>query len=271
MPLIKNFKNFENKIEKEFLKNGFIIQKCENFEGLEILRKNIFEWLLHETLLNKSLDIKILFDKFHNYVSADQINNIRLNLYSFFNKQEWSRPTFFSLGKKTIETIVGNELVMQKQINLSIMMPKDTSSNISLHVDTHSGESPFQVVMWLPLTDVYGTKSMYIIPPEPNKVLNKNFKSWMEKGGVKKVLNEMKSDIIWPEIKYGEFIIFSPNLFHGSIVNDTTETRWSLNSRFKSLFTPYSSETKHLGTFYDPITTKPITELGIKYENPKNV
>ena len=81
----------------------------------------------------------------------------------------------------------------------------------------------------------------------------------------------MKSDIIWPEIKYGEFIIFSPNLFHGSIVNDTTETRWSLNSRFKSLFTPYSSETKHLGTFYDPITTKPITELGVKYENPKNV
>ena len=72
---------------------------------------------------------------------------------------------------------------------------------------------------------------MYIIPPEPNKVLNENFKSWMEKGGVKKVLNEMKSDIIWPEIKYGEFIIFSPNLFHGSIVNDTTETRWSLNSR----------------------------------------
>ena len=61
MPLIKNFKNFENKIEKEFLKNGFIIQKCENFEGLGILRKNIFEWLLHETLLKKSLDIKILF------------------------------------------------------------------------------------------------------------------------------------------------------------------------------------------------------------------
>ena len=48
-------------------------------------------------------------------MSADQINNIRLNLYSFFNKQEWSRPTF-SLGK-TIETIVGNELVMQKQIS----------------------------------------------------------------------------------------------------------------------------------------------------------
>ena len=50
---------------------------------------------------------------------------------------------------------------MQKQINLSIMMPKDTSSNISLHVDTHSGESPFQVVMWLPLTDVYGTRHVY--------------------------------------------------------------------------------------------------------------
>ena len=37
MPLIKNFKNFENKIEKEFLKNGFIIQKCENFEVLKFL------------------------------------------------------------------------------------------------------------------------------------------------------------------------------------------------------------------------------------------
>ena len=271
MPLITNFNNFESAIEKKFLKDGFIVQKCDNFDGLEILRNNFFEWLLNEIQIKKDLEVNLFFDQFHNYVSTDKINEIRLKIYSFLNKQQWSRPTFFSFGKKVIEKIVSNELVMQKQINLSIMMPKDTSSNISLHVDTHSGESPFQVVMWLPLTNVYGTKSMYIIPPEANKVLNKNFKAWMEKGGVKKVLSEMNNNIIWPEIKYGEFIIFSPNLFHGSIVNETNETRWSLNSRFKSLFTPYKSEAKHLGTFYEPIITKPTTEIGIQYENPKDV
>ena len=65
---------------------------------------------------------------------------------------------------------------------------------------------------------------------------------------------------------YGNFIIFNQNLPHGNIVNVENETRWSINCRFKSFFSPYGD--KKIGEFFVPITTKPMTELGLNYKSP---
>ena len=40
--------------------------------------------------------------------------------------------------------MVGNELAMQNNINLSIQFPDDVSSLLPLHADTWSGDSPFE-------------------------------------------------------------------------------------------------------------------------------
>merc|ERR1711991_735871 len=122
--------------------------------------------------------------------------------------------------------------------------------------------------LWLPLTNIYGSKGMFILPPEHNSHVNNNFKSWMIEGGKDKVLNEIKKHLIWLEIPYGSYILFSSNLFHGSIKNETDETRWSFNCRFKSLFSPYSSDEKGLGSFYLPIQTSPVTKIGLDYQVP---
>ena len=39
----------------------------------------------------------------------------------------------------------------------------------------------------------------------------------------------------------------------GNIVNIEQETRWSMNCRFKSIFSPYGD--KKIGEFFTPITT----------------
>ena len=67
---------------------------------------------------------------------------------------------------------------------------------------------------------------------------------------------------------FGSFLLFSPTLMHGSVMNKTNETRWSLNTRFKALFTPYHSQEKGLGSFYLPIRTAPATHFGLKYSPP---
>ena len=54
---------------------------------------------------------------------------------------------------------------MQQRVNLSIQMPGDTSSLLPVHADTWSGDSPYEVVAWLPLVHCYGTKAMYLLPP----------------------------------------------------------------------------------------------------------
>ena len=44
---------------------------------------------------------------------------------------------------------------------------------------------------------------------------------------------------------------FNQCLPHGNIVNQTSETRWTFNCRFKGLFTPYND--KKIGEFFQPL------------------
>ena len=123
--------------------------------------------------------------------------------------------------------------------------------------------------MWIPLTDAYETKGIFILPPEPNKNATESFKEWMEQGGRELVMQKVKQKLVWPEVPFGSCLLFSPTLFHGSVVNDTDETRWSLNARFKSLFSPYGSQEKGLGSFYLPIRMAPATHFGLEYKIPQ--
>ena len=62
-------------------------------------------------------------------------------------------------------------------------------------------------------------------------------------------------------------MIFNQCLPHGNTVNLEKHTRWSMNCRFKSIFSPYSD--KKIGEFFEPITLKPVSELAINYDLPK--
>ena len=50
-------------------------------------------------------------------------------------------------------------------------------------------------------------------------------------------------------------------------LNKEEETRWSLNCRFKGVFSPYSD--KKIGEFFEPITLRKVSELAIDYNLPK--
>ena len=165
-----------------------------------------------------------------------------------------------------MDAIVGNEIAMQLRVSLSIQLPKDDSSLLPVHADTWSGVSPFETVIWLPLVDCYNTKSMYILPPNKNEILNKLF---LDKK-IKKsddLFEVIKKDLIWLDVKYGHVVIFDQSLPHGNRINKENETRWTMNCRFKSIFTPYAD--KKIGEFYEPITLKAASKRGISYKLPK--
>ena len=42
-------------------------------------------------------------------------------------------------------------------------MPDDSSSVLDIHSDSWSGESPFQLNLWFPLTATEGTNSMFLL------------------------------------------------------------------------------------------------------------
>ena len=51
------------------------------------------------------------------------------------------------------------------------------------------------------------------------------------------------------------------------MINKESETRWSMNVRFKGIFTPYGD--KKIGEFFEPINLKAASIIGMKYSKDK--
>jgi len=256
----------EKKISDQYLNLGYVIKNIDDIDSLEWIRNYFFKIIssiFPKLKKNKSNDI---LNNIHKNINISDLNKFRLDIFNKINSNKEFREKYYKISKSLVDIIVGNEIAMQSRINLSIQLPKDDSSLLPIHADTWSGVSPFETVIWLPLVDCYKTKSMYILPPKKNEILNKLF---LDKK-IKKsddIFEKIKKDLIWLEVKYGQVLIFDQSLPHGNKINKETETRWTMNCRFKSIFTPYAD--KKIGEFYEPITLKAASKRGIAYKLPK--
>ena len=249
-----------------FLNNGYIIQKIDDTSNLDYLQDFLVKKSSKFLHNKKVIDNKTWLNNIHNHISSDQLNSFRLNLIEAINNEKKFRENYYKTSKKYLDTIVGNELAMQRRVNLSIQLPNDDSSLLPVHADTWSGDSAYEAVVWIPLVDCFRTKTMYILPPHKALDLHKDFAKFVD-NSQNNIFELIKNDVVWLEISYGEILIFNQSLPHGNVVNDEIETRWSMNCRFKGIFTPY--EDKKLGEFFEPITLKPLSKLGMNYKLPR--
>jgi len=258
--------NSEKLISDEFIKNGYVIKDASNIITLNILQDLLVEHSVK--ILDKNVNSSNIdwLNNIHTMIEVDQLNDFRLQLIQSINKGKKIRENYYNIAKPFLDIIVGNELAMQIRVNLSIQLPNDSSSLLPVHADTWSGDSPFEAVVWIPLVDCFKTKTMFILPPKETLELHENFK---KKSGMNSqtLFKHIEKDLIWLDVNYGQILIFNQSLPHGNIINIENETRWSMNCRFKGIFTPYSD--KKLGEFFEPITLKPMSKLGMNYSLPK--
>ena len=252
------------KLNKKFLNQGYLIQKVESKEALKYINSLIKNKLFNLTK-NSFPKKSISLDNIHSFIKPSELNSIRLKLINHLNSDKKFRKSYFEIAKQIIFSIIGNELAMQNNINLSIQMPKDQSSLLPLHSDTWSGDSPFEIVLWLPLVNCYSTKSMFILKQNKSEKFQKYFSNKKLKLS-SQLEKKFKKDLVFLNIKFGQFLIFNQNLPHGNVVNSTNETRVSLNCRFKGLFTPYAQ--KKLGSFFSPLIVRPASKIGLTYKLP---
>lgn len=256
----------EKDLSDAFLDKGYVIRRVANQDALEWIRGQ-YDSLIRELLeVPSHVSTEKLLNTIHEHVAVKDLNNFRLNVIQKINAIENFREKYFQIAKTYIEALVGNELSMQLRINLSIQFPKDDSSLLPVHSDIWSGDSPYEVVAWLPLVDCYKTKAMYILPPAYTEELNNEFKD-KASGNSEMLYQAIKDNVEWLEVKYGEVLIFDQSLPHGNRVNRETETRWSMNCRFKEIFTPYGD--KKIGEFFEPITLRAASKRGMDYTLPK--
>lgn len=256
----------KNIIESQFEKKGYII--FDDTTGLvKDLRKIIVNQIKKSNKKLKKIEDEKILNHFHKYVSKKSVNAIRFKIYNSINKVKDIDNIYYSISKNVLDNLIGNEVAMQKKINLSIQMPNDPDSLLDMHSDIYAGESPFQLVVWIPLVDAKSTKSMFITNPQHNKKLNKTVLK-TNNLTTRNIYNKNKKLFHFINIKFGQVLVFSPLILHGNTINNSTETRFSLNCRFKSLLSPYDVNVKshrNIPQFYRPLNTKLMTKIGFKY------
>jgi sporadic carbohydrate cluster 2OG-Fe(II) oxygenase len=247
----------EKALENEFMNQGFIIREVANKDALNKIQKFAIDMLSRKT--------GDTLDNAHKSISINELNDFRLDVIKELNSQTWLREAYYQIAQPYLDILVGNELAMQSRVNLSIQLPEDNSSLLPVHADTWSGDSPFEVVVWLPLVDCFNTKSMYLLPPKAANKLSNNFKLHAQ-GSSEELFQAIKDDVNWIKINYGEVLVFNQAYPHGNRINQESETRWSMNCRFKGLFTPYKD--KKIGEFFEPITLRPVSKIAMSYKLP---
>jgi sporadic carbohydrate cluster 2OG-Fe(II) oxygenase len=255
----------ELRLIEDFEERGYHIFEIEDRSGLERIRRAVANQLSKE-IGTPFEDISELLNRAGELVSVADLNSVRLAIFNAMNREPWFRPAYYRLARGVLATLVGNELAMQRRINLSIQLRGDESSLLPVHSDVWSGDSAFEVVVWVPLVDCYRTKSMFILPRKLNDEHSKHLAGLRGKG-TEELFQAIEPDVEWLTVSVGQGLIFTHTLMHGNRRNEEDEARWSMNCRFKSLLSPY--DTKRLGEFFEPITLRAATRLGMTYTLPE--
>lgn len=258
----------EAALNTRFVDDGHAILPVEDIGGLNRLRDAMAALAAAHLDMATPDDAGAFMNQIHRHVTPDRLNALRLKVIEGTNALPWARQVYFSLARRALETLVGNELVMQRRLNLSIQLPADDSSLLAVHADVWDGDSPFEVVAWLPLVDCHGTKSMYLLPPDKGARVEAEFQRFQGKSE-HDLFAAIEADVTWLTVPFGNILLFSQNLMHGNVVNRESTTRWSMNCRFKSLFSPYAG--KRLGEFFEPISIRAATRLGMTYQFPEGL
>jgi sporadic carbohydrate cluster 2OG-Fe(II) oxygenase len=249
-----------------FLRKGIVKVPVEDRAALDAIRETVARAAADWLGVPLPADLAAFLNTAHERITIDRLNDCRLRVISSMNNEPWLRPAYAALARRALETLVGNELAMQRQINLSIQLPHDAGSLLPVHSDVWAGDSPYEVVLWVPYVDCARTKSMFFCDAARDAEVQSRLDD-LRGGTVEDLYTLIEPHVEFIDIAYGEVLVFTQNILHGNRVNLEPETRWSSNCRFKSLLSPYAD--KKLGEFFEPISIRPATRLGLRYRLPE--
>ncbi len=248
-----------------FLRDGYVIRPAEDRDALLRIQRYMADSAAESLGMAPPADPTRFLDEIGKHVRPDGLNAFRLHVINRLNEADWARQAYFGLARRTIESIIGNELAMQRNFALSIQLPEDDSSLLPTHADVWSECSPFEMVLWTAFVDCFATKSMFVLPLAESRAVTERLADF-ERSGVEGLFHAIEDRVQWLDIPFGSFLLFNPSLIHGNRVNHERTTRWSINCRFKGLFTPYSD--KRLGSFFDVLSMRPATRMALSYKLP---
>jgi sporadic carbohydrate cluster 2OG-Fe(II) oxygenase len=247
---------------KNLLEKGFDVILPDDVSWLEKLRSDIY--CITKSVFNlEENDPESGFNNFHksiSHLSSGEINNLRIKLINQITANCDSSELVYKAFEQKIGHLLGPDILAQKTCNIVIQPPGDPNPS-EIHRDAPLN-SPYEVVIWVPLVDCYATKTMYILDERATDqaflYLEKNKSDWT---GFE---NYAKSMSVSPRVPFGTALFFHTGLLHGSEINQESETRVSLNLRYKNIFSP--SGLKNQLQFFKLLRSSAFSQMGARLE-----
>jgi sporadic carbohydrate cluster 2OG-Fe(II) oxygenase len=244
----------------EFLAKGYAVIPVDHTEPLLQLRGEIFE-RAKPIFGHTGNDPERFFNEFHTMqITGARLNELRVKLITECTQHVDSGRFIFEALREKLVALLGPDLLVQKNTNLVIQQPEDPNPS-EVHRDAPVN-SPFELVAWVPLVDCYKSKCMYVLDrtatEEAAAKLRTPSDDW---AGFEQFCMTHGRE---PDVPFGSALLFWPALYHGSRINRETTTRWSLNIRFKSLFSPTGM--KEPFEFFKILQLSPLAKLGIDFQ-----
>ena len=251
---------------KNFYKTGYDIFTPKMEKVVQKLNQELFDFTnKHFDSIEIKKEFKNAEDFLNNFhklrISEDKINQYRIELSKYINKDEVLLSRIFKVLEKDLIKIFGPDIVGQKNVGIVIQRPKDTGV-FPIHRDAPPN-SNHEIVFWIPLVDCFGTKNMSIINKDQNIKVLKMF-SENKKNQYNNIQKYYKKFGKLNKIDKGQVLAFWTGLFHYIPINQEISTRWSLNLRFKNLFSPYGI--KGYPDYFKLIRKSELTQMTIEHE-----
>ena len=245
----------------EFEARGFSVVPATDRSAPDRLRRSVRD-LAYEILgVTPSEHVDADLDRLHDHVEpGDPATAFRLALTRSTTERLDVGREVFSAFESQLAQLIGVDVLAQRVPNVVFQPPGDPHPT-ELHRDAPAN-SPYEVVVWLPLVDCAGTKSMYLLDRSASReVLDFHRAHPDDADGFQRLLDERA---VLMNVSYGHALMFWPGLFHGSLVNREPDSRLSLNIRFKHLFAPLGM--KDPFRYFTVLHTSPLTRLGLAFE-----
>lgn len=240
------------------LEQGFSVVDADEASHLIKLRQQIFD-LTREIFKLPDSEPEAGLNSFHQTIQGmplGELNKLRMELIHRITAECNVREVVFKAFEKHLRHLLGPDILAQKNTNLVLQPPGDPNPS-ELHRDAPAN-SPYELVVWVPMVNCYGTKAMYILDVNNTEKafahLEANPSDW---NGFEKFA---KSLSVTPPVAFGQALIFYTGCLHGSDINAEQETRVSLNIRYKNLFSP--SGLKNQLQFFSPLRISDVARLG---------
>lgn len=210
---------------------------------------------------NKKYNLKFdSLENYHNQLKVDtNFNNLKLQMIKKINSCSELNNLIFKILETELKSLLGPDIAGQKNINLVIQRPYDNNF-VPLHRDSPPN-SPHEVVVWLPLVNCYKSMSFKFLNKKNSETVLKMIKKNANENKINKFV---KKNGVGLETKKGEFIIFWTGIYHFATINSEKDCRWSINLRYKNLYSPYGM--KGYLDFFEIKSLSSISDLALEHK-----